>query len=314
MKIKLSSAISILSMSLFILFIFITQTQAQKINPPWSNLNQNGKMFTVPGVDNVPDLHGDINNPDLVVFFAGNQFMVVPDLLKAFKKEYPQYKRIFVETLPPGILLDQIKEKAIVIGNMRISIKPDIFTAGKGHVEEVQKRDHLFNRTVDYAGNHLAIMVYKDNPKNITSLKDLAKPEIRVSMPNPKWEGIAKIIIHAYKKTGGEKLVKAIMDNKVNDGTTFLTHIHHRQTPMRIMEKKADAGPVWFTEANFQKMIGNPISLVQIPSKDNINVTYTAASLLDAPHPKAAQDFLDFLKSKKCSEIYQKFGFMPPHE
>ncbi len=311
MKFKAFSFNSLFILYLFILSTSINQAQTQKINPPWSNLQQEGKLFTVPGIDNVPDLHGDINNPDLVVFFAGNQFMVVPDLLKAFKEEYPQYKRIFVETLPPGILLDQIKQKAIIIGNMRISLMPDIFTAGKGHIEEVQNKDHLFSSTVDYAKNRLAIMVYKGNPKNITSLNDLAKPEIKVSMPNPNWEGIAKIIIRTYKKSGGEDLVNAIMVNKVKDETTFLTHIHHRQTPMRIIEKKADAGPVWFTEADFQKMIGNPVSLVEIPAKDNIIVTYTAASLKDAPHPKAAEDFLKFLKSKKSSEIYQKFGFMP---
>jgi len=311
MNFKPFSFISTIIFFLLILLTTINQAQAQQINPPWSNLNQEGKLFTVPGVDNVPDLHGDINNPDLVVFFAGNQFMVVPDLLKAFKEEYPQYKRIFVETLPPGILLDQIKQKALIIGNMRISLKPDIFTAGKGHIEAVQKKDNLFSSTVDYAKNRLAIMVYKGNPKDITSLKDLAKFEIKVSMPNPKWEGIAKIIIRTYKKAGGEDLVKAIMVNKVKDKTTFLTHIHHRQTPVRIIEKKADAGPVWFTEANFQKMIGNPVSLVEIPAKDNTVVTYTAASLKDAPHPKAAEDFLKFLKSKKSSEIYQKFGFMP---
>ena len=311
MRIKFKTVFHAFNISIFILFLTLNQTLAQKTNPPWSNLQQEGKFFTVPGIDNVPDLHGDINNPDLVVFFAGNQFMVVPDLLKAFKKEYPQYKRIFVETLPPGILLDQIKQKAVIIGNMRISLMPDIFTAGKGHIEEVQKKDHIFNNTVDYARNRLAIMVYKDNPKDITSLNDLAKPGIRVSMPNPKWEGIAKIIIRSYRKAGGEKLFNAIMNNKVKNGTTFLTHIHHRQTPIRIIERKADAGPVWFTEANFQKMIGNPISLVEIPSKDNIEVTYTAASLVNAPHPKAAKDFLNFLKSKKSSKIYQKFGFMP---
>ncbi len=311
MEIKFSTVPYAINILFFILFFTLNQTLAQKIIPPWSNFHQEGKIFTVPGVDNVPDLHGDINNPDLVVFFAGNQFMVVPELLKAFKKEYPQYKRIFVETLPPGILLDQIKQKAIIIGNMRISLMPDIFTAGKGHIEAVQKKDHLFNNTVNYAKNRLAIMVYKGNPKNITSLKDLAKPEIKVSMPNPKWEGIAKIIIRTYKKAGGEDLVKAIMVNKVKGKTTFLTHIHHRQTPMRIIEKKADAGPVWYTEANFQKMIGNPVSLVKIPAKDNTIVTYTAASLKKAPHPKAAEDFLKFLKSKKSSEIYQKFGFLP---
>lgn len=296
----------------FIFFIaFFIDANSQTINPPWSTLSQSGKNFTVEGIDNVPDLHGDINNPDLVVFFAGNQFMVVPDLIKEFKKEYPQYKRIFIETLPPGILLNQIEQGAVIIGNMRISVKPDIFTAGEGHIKQIQKEKHLFNETVNYAKNRLAIMVYKGNPKNVTSLNDLAKPDIKISMPNPHWEGIAKIILRSYKKAGGENLVSEIMDKKVKAGTTFLTHIHHRQTPIRIMERKSDAGPVWFTEANFQKMIGNPVELIKIPDKINTEVVYTAASMKNAPHPNAAKDFLNFLKSKKGQEIYKKFGFMP---
>ncbi len=293
------------------LFTFSTVASAQKVDPPWSTYPQTGKQFTVHGIDNVPDLHGDINNPGLVVFFAGNQFMVVPDLIKAFKKEYPQYKRVFVETLPPGILLDQIEQGALIIGNMRISLKPDIFTAGKRHIAEIQKEKHLFGKTVSYARNRLAIMVYKGNPKHVTSLKDLANPDIRISMPNPHWEGIAKVIIRSYRKAGGEKLVNEIMDKKVKAGTTFLTHIHHRQTPIRIMEKKSDAGPVWYTEAFFQRMIGNPVGLVEIPAKVNTQVVYTAASLKDAPHPQAAKAFLKFLGSKKASGIYQKYGFMP---
>lgn len=304
------TGVTLWSLSLFLL-AFSPAADAQQVNPPWSALPQAGKHFTVHGIDNVPDLHGDVNNPDLVVFFAGNQFMVVPDLIKAFKEEYPQYKRVFVETLPPGILLDQIEQGAIVIGNMRISLKPDIFTAGEGHIAEIQKEKHLFNETVNYAKNRLAIMVYKGNPDHITSLEDLAKPDARVSMPNPNWEGIAKIIIRTYRKAGGEKLVNEIMDKKVKAGTTFLTHIHHRQTPIRIMEKKSDAGPVWYTEAFFQKMIGNPVGLVQIPPKVNTQVVYTAASLKNAPHHEAAKDFLKFLASKRASEIYQKYGFMP---
>lgn len=311
MKHKLQFLITVLCSLALLSLAFMQEADAQRLYPPWSNVHQSGKQFTVRGIDDVPDLHGDINHPDLVVFFAGNQFMVVPDLLKAFKEEYPQYKRIFVETLPPGILLDQIKQGAIVIGNMRISLKPDIFTAGKGHIAMIQKEKHLFSETVNYAKNRLAIMVYKGNPDHITSLEDLAKPDIRVSMPNPNWEGIAKIIIRTYRKAGGQKLVHAIMDEKVKAGTTFLTHIHHRQTPIRIMEKKSDAGPVWYTEAKFQMMIGNPIGVVLIPAKVNTEVVYTAAALKDAPHPQAARDFLEFLSSKKSMEIYRKFGFMP---
>ena len=32
--------------------------------------------FIVYGIDNVPDLYGNIIDPQLVVFFAGNQFSV----------------------------------------------------------------------------------------------------------------------------------------------------------------------------------------------------------------------------------------------
>lgn len=311
MKSRLNAALSAVCAALFFLFAFSQNSYAQKIQPPWSHFQQSGKEFTVPGIDNVPDLHGDVDNPDLVVFFAGNQFMVVPELMKAFKEEYPQYRRVFVETLPPGILLDQIRQGGIVIGNMRITLKPDIFTAGKGHIQQIQKKEHLFAETVNYARNRLAIMVYNGNPLHVTSVRDLAKPTIRISMPNPQWEGIARVIIRTYRKAGGETLVKDIMERKVKAGTTFLTHIHHRQTPIRIMEKKSDAGPVWYTEARFQEMIGNPISLVKIPAAVNTEVIYTAASLENAPHPRAAKDFLKFLKSKVSQDIYRKYGFLP---
>ena len=289
----------------------VVSAQQAHISPPWTTPPQNGKNFTIDGIDNVPDLRGDIVNPQLVVFFAGNQFMVMDDLVKAFKKAYPQYHRVFIETLPPGILVRQIETGALIIGNMRIALKPDVYTAGKGRIAMLQDQKHWFSSTEDYARNRLAIMVYKGNPRHIASLNDLASNDIRVTMPNPHWEGIAKQIEKAYIKAGGEKLRTRIMVTKVQDGTTFLTHIHHRQSPMRIMRKESDAGPVWYTEAYFQEMIGNPVDMVQIPDVHNVHVTYTAASMKTAPHPKAAQDFLQFLTSEHGQKIYRKYGFLP---
>jgi len=304
---------NVLTLALVAVFILPNLTQAQEahISPPWTTPPQNGKNFTIDGIDNVPDLRGDIVDPQLVVFFAGNQFMVMDDLVKAFKKAYPQYKRVFIETLPPGILAQQIENGALVIGNMRIGLKPDVYTAGKGRIGTLQSQKHWFSATEDYARNRLAIMVYKGNPRNITSLNDLASSEIQVTMPNPHWEGIAKQIEKAYVKAGGEDLRTRIMVTKVKDGTTFLTHIHHRQSPIRIMKKESDAGPVWYTEAYFQKMIGNPVDMVTIPDDQNVYVTYSAGSMKTAPHPKAAHDFLQFLTNKQGQQIYRKYGFLP---
>jgi hypothetical protein len=91
------------------LFIFFSKafTQDYRFDPPWNSPPESVVNFTIPGIDNFPDLYGDINDPQLVVFFAGNQFMVVDDLFAAFKEQYHQYTRIFAETLPPEKLAEQ---------------------------------------------------------------------------------------------------------------------------------------------------------------------------------------------------------------
>lgn len=291
---------------LFCFAWFQMSAQDHRFDPPWNTPPEAPVNFTIPGIENVPDLYGDINDPQLVIFFAGNQFMCIDDLLASFKKSYPKYQRIFAETLPPGILAKQIAGGSITIGNMRVSLQPDVYTAGKSQIDEMHTS---LDDTATYAFNTLAIMVRKGNPKNIVSLRDLGRPDVRVSMPNPAWEGIAKQIQAAYIKAGGEDLRKKIMEKKVQDSSTWLTQIHHRQTPLRILYDQSDAGPVWYSEAFYQNLINHPIELISIPPKENVKATYIAGSLKNAPHPEAARAFLDFLKSPEAKSIYKKYGF-----
>ena len=281
--------------------------------PPW-NAPPAGMQFSVPPFDAIADLHGDIVDPQLVVFFAGNQFMVVHDLMAAFKQAHPQYQRIFVETLPPGILAKQIEGGVLVMGNLRITLKPDVYTAGKGAIAENQKKHDWFADTYDYARNPLAILVAKGNPKHIEGLKDLGRADVRVSMPNPAWEGIARQIEASYRKAGGETLDHMIMQTKVKDGTTFLTHIHHRQSPLRVLEGKSDAAPVWSTEAYFQQQIlHHPVQTIMIPAAQNAVATYTVARMKRAPHVQAAKDFMTFMHGPAARAVYRRYGFQSAH-
>lgn len=289
-----------------IVFAKTMAAQQHQFDPPWNIAPESKVQFTIPGIDNVPDLYGDINDPQLVVFFAGNQFMCVDSLLAAFKREYPQYQRIFVETLPPGILAKQIAGGSITVGNMRITLHPDIYTAGKA---AIGRMINLFSDTASYAHNSLAIMVSRGNPKKIKGLKDLGRPDVKVSMPNPQWEGVATLIEDAYVKAGGEALKKRIMETKVKDSTTYLTQIHHRQSPMRILYRQSDAAPVWYSEVYYQQMINHPIELIRIPENENVTNSYTAGLLKTAPHPAAARDFLNFLKSNTAKAVYRNYGF-----
>lgn len=283
--------------------------QDHRFDPPWNTPPAAGVAFTVPGIDNIPDLYGDMADPQLVIFFAGNQFMVIDSLITDFKKAYPQYQRIFAETLPPGILAQQIISGSLVMGNLRIAVKPDIYTAGKARIDQL--RDS-FSVVKNYAGNTLAIMVQPGNPKKIKGLADLGRKDVRVSMPNPAWEGIGKRIEEAYVKAGGPALQQTIMVDKVAKGSTYLTKIHHRETPMRVLYQQADAGPVWFTEAYYQQMIHHPVGMVTVPEKENIHASYWAGILKSAPHPDAAKDFMTFLMGPGGQGIYKHFGFTPP--
>jgi ABC-type molybdate transport system substrate-binding protein len=281
--------------------------------PPW-NPPPAGLQFSVPPFDAIADLHGDIVDPQLVVFFAGNQFMVVHDLMDAFRQAHPAYQRIFVETLPPGILAKQIESGSLVMGNLRITHRPDVYTAGKGAIAERQKEHGWFAETHDYARNPLAILVARGNPKHIAGLADLGRGDVRVSMPNPAWEGIAKQIEAGYRKAGGEALDHAIMQAKVADGTTFLTRIHPRQSPLRVLQGESDAAPVWSTEAYFQQQIlHHPVETVAIPAAQNAVATYTAARMKNAPHQQAAKDFMAFMQSPAAAAVYRKYGFLPAH-
>ncbi len=279
--------------------------------PPWSPRDPAQFDFTVPGVENVPDLHGSPVDADLVIFAGGNQFMVMPDLVRAFTASHPNVKRVFYETLPPGIESEQIARGSLEVGDLVIDVKPDVDMTSLRQIRAEQSAGVVSTFEI-YASNRLAIAVFAGNPKHVMSLADLGRDDVRVSMPNPSTEGIAVQIEASYRKAGGEALDRKIMVAKVADGTTILTSIHHRQTPINIGTGRSDAGPVWITEALYQARIGNPIDMVAIPDTQNSTGIYAEAVVKDAPHVANARAFVDFVRSAQGAAIYRSYGFGPP--
>jgi ABC-type molybdate transport system substrate-binding protein len=223
--------------------------------PPWQHGENNdatsrGFEFTVPQVDDLADFHGDITDPKLVLYVGGNYFFAMAPLVAEFEKEHPDYKgRIYWETIPPGLLVKQIEAGGtITSGNMTWTAKPDAYLAGLKKVDALIDQGLLTGHAVPYVTNTLTIMVPKGNPGHVTDLADLGKPDIRLAMPNPEFEGIARQIETSLKKAGGQALADAVYKTKVADGSTILTHIHHRQTPLFLMQGRADAGVTWQSE------------------------------------------------------------------
>ena len=297
---------------------------AAQAAPPWSGqandpARDRGFVFHVPDVDNVPDLHGNPSDAKLVLFIGGNQFFVLPQLIAAFEVHHPELAgRIFYETLPPGILRKQMAAgNTLTLGNLTLTVPPDVYEAGARALGEMHQAGQVGN-VVPYATNTLEIMVKAGNPQGIHSLNDLARPDLRLSMPNPQWEGVANQIANSLRKAGGESLYQAVYVNKVRTGKTRLTEIHHRQTPMRILQDQADAGVTWASEVRFQESIHNPIAGVAIPQDQNTTAVYAGGMVTGAPHPQAAAQWLGFLKTPEAQAIYRRYGFQSiaasPHQ
>ena len=284
--------------------------------PPWQNGTNNGAakqgfVFTVPPADVMADFHGSLDDPLLVLYASGNYFFAMAGLVRAFGEAYPVYRgRVFYETLPPGLLMKQMAEGGTVTsGNLTFTVRPDVMMAEKGASDGWVKDGRLVAPVISFATNDLTIMVPKDNPAHVKGLADLGRPELAVIMPNPAFEGVAAQIRASLVKAGGEDLASAVYSKKVTDGSTVLTRIHHRQTPLFLMQGLGQAGVTWTSEALFQEQQGHPIAHVAIPAEQNTRAVYSAAVVTGAPHADAAQAWLTFIRSDAAFAALAPFGF-----
>ena len=262
----------------------------------------------------------DSYTSDLVMYLAGNQFMVMEELIKDFQKKNPDIKSVYVETIPPGQILKKQLIKQGEINGKKTNQNPDLFASvNKNHLKKMKKEGRMEEGMI-YTHNKLELMVAKGNPKNIQGPKDLARDDIVQSHPNPLTEGIFKFYgsqmlkdlgIHA-KVTGGKECRKCwAVPNK-----TWFTARHHRETPYRIENGEADVGIVWTTEVTKAKADGRPIDGVPIPEPYNMQhkVGYAIGKLTDGKNQANADKFLKYLGTDAAQDIYAKYGFLKASE
>jgi ABC-type molybdate transport system substrate-binding protein len=259
---------------------------------------------------------GDSYTSDLVMYLAGNQFMVMEELIKDFQSKNGDIKTVYVETIPPGQIFKKQILKQGKINGQKTNQNPDLFASVKiAHLKKLAKKGMMKQGKI-YVHNKLELMVAKGNPKGIKGPKDLARDDIVQSHPNPKTEGIFKFYgsemlkdmgIHA--KVTGDKICKSCW---AVPGKTWFTSRHHRETPHRIENGEADVGIVWTTEVAHAKRTGRNVEGVSIPAPLNkeAKVGYAIGKLNKAKNQKNADRFLDYLASADAQNIYASYGFL----
>ena len=258
----------------------------------------------------------DSYDADLVMYLAGNQFMVMRELITDFQARNPSVESVYVETIPPGQILKNQLLKQGEIEGQQTAMNPDVFASVNiGHLRKLNKVD-LMDTYAIYVHNRLELMVAEGNPKNINGPEDLGRDDLLQSHPNPLTEGI-------FKFYGSEMLSDLGLHEKVTggaeckscwavEGKTWFTSRHHRETPDRIEKGTADVGIVWTTEVVHAKAEGRPIDGVEIaaPLNKRDKVNYAIGVMKNGRNADNAALYLSYLATDAAQAIYEKYGFI----
>jgi ABC-type molybdate transport system substrate-binding protein len=259
---------------------------------------------------------GDSYTADLVMYLAGNQFMVMEELIGDFQGKHPDIKTVYVETIPPGqILKGQILKQGEIRGQ-KTAQNPDLFgSVNYRHMRKLRGKGVMDDAMI-YVHNKLELMVAAGNPGNIQNVRDLGRDDLVQSHPNPLTEGIFKFYgaqmlkdLGLYEQVTGNKACKSCW---AVEGKTWFTSRHHRETPHRIENGEADVGLVWTTEVVHAKAEKRKVEGVAIEPPYNMQhkVAYAIGPMRTGRNQENARRFLAYLATDAAQNIYAKYGFL----
>jgi len=280
------------------------------------NKDNDLKLFTadgkiVKGADALGRMQGEAG---LILWLAGNQFFAMDDVVGAFRKDNPTVA-VGVITLPPGLLL-----KAIQGGGWKYEGKsypglPDVYASvNLGHLKALKKAGMMDNYVI-YLHNEMVLMVAEYNPKGITGIKDMARPDVKTSNPNPVSEGIMRFYGRkVLERNGIWQQISAGKECNSCQTTpnNWFTSVHHRETPERILDGRSDTGIVWVTEVGQAKRDGAKVDMVRLPPEDSLvnEVSYAIGSLTNSRKKATADRYIQFLATPAAKAAYAKYGFV----
>jgi molybdate transport system substrate-binding protein len=157
-----------------------------------------------------------------------------------------------------------------------------------------------------FAKNRLVLIVPVDNPAKIATLKDLAKPGIKLVL------AAKGVPVRDYTETMLGKLAK-LPDYGTDYQTAFLKNVvseeaNVRQVSAKVSLGEADAGFVYRSDVTPD--ISSKVTIIQIPDSVNTLATYPIAVTDNSPNADLAKQYIDYVLSPDGQKILVKWNFI----
>jgi molybdate transport system substrate-binding protein len=235
-------------------------------------------------VDNGQSSSAQLSGP-LTVFAAASLTGAFTAMGAAFMTEHPDVSVTF-NFAGSSDLATQINEGA----------PADVFasadTANMARLTEAGNND---SEPVVFATNQLQIIVGAGNPKGITGLADLARPDVLTVRCAPQVP-CGRYSDQALDRAGLTVSARSLEPNV-------------KGVVAKVTLGEADAGLVYRTDV---AEAGDRAEGIDIPVQSNVVAEYPIVVTAEAANRPAARSFVELVASQQGQEILSRFGFGRP--
>jgi molybdate transport system substrate-binding protein len=231
----------------------------------------------------------------LTVFAASSLTDAFGVLAKSFEEQNPgtEVRQTFESS---STLLTQIQQGA----------PADVFASAAEEEMNTAVDDGLVAGEPEiFARNREVVMVPSDNPANIESLRDLARPGIKLVLAQegvPAADYALEILGKADAEYGG------------NFEQDVLSNVVSREADVRASVSRValgDADATFGYASDYTPDVRDRVRVIQIPENFNIIATYPIAALKEAEDAEGAQEWVELVVSDEGQRVLETWGFEP---
>jgi molybdate transport system substrate-binding protein len=159
-----------------------------------------------------------------------------------------------------------------------------------------------------FVKNRLVVIVPKENPGNVATFRDLAKPGLKLDLTNAKVP-VGNYSREAFNKASAEygaDFARQALANVVSEEDNV------KQVVTKIQLGEADAGIVYVSDVTAK--VSKDVHTVAIPDTYNQIASYPIALTKDVKNTAAAEAFIRFVLSLEGQAILKAHNFLPAKE
>lgn len=186
----------------------------------------------------------------------------------------------------------------VLLSRIKLSGRGDLYLPGDVYYIEQATEAGLVksNRAVCYFIP--VILVQKGNPKNIRSLADLVRPDIKLGLGDPEVCAIGRKSKKIFAKND---IAEAEIEPSVKFRSTTVNELIGN-----VKLRALDAAIVWDGVA---ANVAEETDIVRIPPEQNVISTVAVGVLESSTNPELAARFVEFLASEQGREIFKKHHY-----